>query len=94
MEAFGILEPDPEVYPVTVEPNEIGVVFVPGVAFDRLGHRLGYGKGYYDRWLRGASALEKIGLAFSFQVLERLPAEAHDVRLDLLVTEQDVLEFD
>lgn len=92
--AFGILEPDPEFYPVAVDPDEIGALFIPGVAFDRLGHRLGYGKGYYDRWLCRASAPTKIGLAFSFQVLERLPAEAHDVRLDGLVTEQDVLEFD
>ena len=91
--AFGILEPDPEVYPETVVPERLGAIFVPGVVFDRAGRRLGYGKGYYDRMLGGADAAFKVGLGFELQVVDALPEESHDVRLDALITEDGVLEF-
>ena len=77
----------------TVAPARLGAIFVPGVAFDRAGRRLGYGKGYYDRMLGGADAAFKIGLGFESQVVDELPEESHDIRLDALITEVDVLEF-
>lgn len=83
---FGLLEPQEGCgFPVT----ELDLMVVPGVAFDRTGHRLGYGKGFYDRELHsvGFSGV-LIGLCFEFQLVDRLPSEAHDVPVDYLVTEQ------
>jgi 5-formyltetrahydrofolate cyclo-ligase len=89
--AFGILEPSSSGKAV---PVRIDLLAVPGVAFDRSGHRLGYGKGFYDRALRALSPRALfVGLAFEMQLREALPAEGHDVRLDLLVTEEQVLDF-
>lgn len=73
---------------------DLELLVVPGVAFDPSGHRLGYGKGYYDRALtRCPPAMERVGFAYEFQVVERLPADAHDCRLTRLVTEQRMLRF-
>ncbi|MDK1021373.1 MAG: 5-formyltetrahydrofolate cyclo-ligase [Candidatus Hydrogenedentes bacterium] len=83
--AFGVLEPPPD-RRRPVEPPGDAVVIVPCVAFAPSGHRLGHGKGYFDRFLadhRGTS----IGLAFETQKTERLPSESHDVPLDIVVTE-------
>lgn len=67
------------------------LVVVPGVAFDRDGGRVGHGAGYYDGLLaRFAPAAFKVGLAFEFQVFDRVPVEAHDVRVDAVVTERSV----
>lgn len=89
--AYGILEPAPastEFWP----PDQIDLVVVPGLGFDRQGRRLGYGGGYYDRFLSGpASGAVAAGLAFAEQVVEALPADPFDCRLDLIVTDQDVL---
>jgi 5-formyltetrahydrofolate cyclo-ligase len=63
----------------------IDVVLVPGVAFDAQGHRLGRGKGYYDRFLQSVSDIKKIGVCFDFQKVESVPAEAHDVVVDIVV---------
>lgn len=69
----------------------IDVSIVPGLAFDGKGGRLGYGGGYYDRFLPSLrpDAL-KIGLAYEFQLVDSVPAEAHDIRMDLIVTESSV----
>lgn len=82
---FGVLEPTGQ---AICGAGDIDFLVIPGVAFDLSGFRLGYGKGFYDRALahwtgRGVLA----GLCFDFQVLEKLPAESHDVRLDLVLTE-------
>ncbi len=55
---------------------------VPGLAFDRHGNRIGYGAGYYDAFLGSQSGGQKLGICYPFQLLDELPAEAHDVRLD------------
>lgn len=76
-------------------PEDLDVVVVPGLLFDRQGNRLGYGGGYYDRFLadRAPRAL-RVGLGFACQVAEGgIPAEPHDARLDVLVTEEGVLIF-
>ncbi|MGE5673581.1 MAG: 5-formyltetrahydrofolate cyclo-ligase [Mycobacterium leprae] len=86
---YGIQEPC-AVWPL-VEPGSIDLVVVPGAAFDRLGGRLGYGGGYYDRLLplirTGNSRAKLIGLAYDLQVVEAIPTEEHDVRLDGVATE-------
>ena len=76
--AFGIMEPTgplfaPEHY------GEIELAVIPGMAFDSAGHRLGRGKGYYDRLLPNLNAAKLIGICFPFQLLEEVPAEAHDI---------------
>lgn len=90
---FGIQEPDPKVYPVVAEIARIDVIFLPGVAFDRSGGRLGRGAGYYDRTLASAAGIRKIGLGFGFQLVKQTPQEPHDIRLDAIVTEEGVIEF-
>jgi 5-formyltetrahydrofolate cyclo-ligase len=88
---FGILEPTlGAVRPAAAE--EIDVVLVPGLAFDETGNRLGHGLGYFDRLLRQISGM-KIALAFNFQILDEVPAEAHDVRMDFIVTETRVVNL-
>jgi 5-formyltetrahydrofolate cyclo-ligase len=72
----------------------VDLVLVPGVAFDRRGHRLGYGKGYYDRLLparRPNSLL--VALAFDCQLVDEVPVSAHDVSIDLLITPSQQLSF-
>ncbi|MFH1234747.1 MAG: 5-formyltetrahydrofolate cyclo-ligase [Candidatus Diapherotrites archaeon] len=69
--------------------SEIDAIFVPGTAFDKTGHRLGYGKGYYDRFLAKLPAgIPIIGLAFECQLVEKIPAEKHDIRVHKIVTEK------
>ena len=86
---FGILEPRPE----ALRPaafDQIGAVLVPGLAFDETGNRLGRGLGHFDRLLQQTSGV-KIALAFDFQVVDEVPAEAHDARMDFIVTETRVV---
>jgi 5-formyltetrahydrofolate cyclo-ligase len=64
---------------------DFDLVLVPGVAFDLRGHRLGRGKGYYDRWLADYAGT-KIGVAFDEQVIETVPAGKQDVRMDFILT--------
>lgn len=87
--AFGILEPQPESSRLA-SPEQFDLVLVPGLAFDRAGHRLGAGKGYYDRFLAQIKA-PKIALAFAFQIVEEIPIEAHDQRVNVIVTEKEVI---
>ena len=73
------------------------VIVVPLVGFDRHGTRIGYGKGHYDRTITemraGGAAPVLIGVAFSAQEVETIPHEPHDVRLDVIVTETEILDF-
>jgi 5-formyltetrahydrofolate cyclo-ligase len=88
---FGVLEP---VGMRIVSPESIDLAVVPGVAFDRAGHRLGYGKGFYDRGLHGSRCPGFLaGLCFEQQLVDRLPAEEHDVRMDILFTEKGRYDF-
>jgi 5-formyltetrahydrofolate cyclo-ligase len=87
--AFGILEPPPDPSRRAM-PAQFDLVLVPGLAFDRTGNRLGAGQGYYDRFLAGIAA-PKIALAFAFQIIEQIPVEPHDQRIDMIVTENEVI---
>lgn len=71
-------------------PRQIDVAIVPCLACDRNRFRLGYGKGYYDRFLSAKTL--KIGLCYDFQLVDKLPAEPHDIRLDVIVTDQILLK--
>ena len=84
---FHVLEPIGNEIPA--RPEEVKIVIVPILAFDRRGHRLGYGAGYYDRFLSAHPHLIKIGLAFSCQEVAEVPAEQNDVRMDVVITERD-----
>jgi 5-formyltetrahydrofolate cyclo-ligase len=87
---FGTMEPSrrlPEVRP--------DILFVPLAAFDRRGHRIGYGGGFYDltlRELRGMKQILAIGVAFATQEIPGIPFEPHDERLDLVITETDLID--
>lgn len=73
-----------------VDVGLVDVAIIPGVAFDRRGVRLGYGKGVYDRLLDDGSAL-KIGLAYDFQIVDKIAKEKHDLEMDIIVTDKEVL---
>jgi len=88
--AFGILEPSAEA--PEVAPTEAELVVVPGAAFDLHGARIGYGKGYYDRLLEGVNAA-KIGLAYDRQIVAAIPVEPHDIPMDLLITNERLVDF-
>jgi 5-formyltetrahydrofolate cyclo-ligase len=88
---LGILEPSPAAAEITPD-----IVLVPLAAFDRAGHRIGYGAGHYDRTLaqlRKSRAVTAIGLAFAAQEVKTVPALQHDVALDYVLTETQVFDF-
>ena len=88
---LGILEPDPPKC-LPCLPSEIDFFIIPGVAFDRLGNRLGYGKGCYDRFLADARPnAVRVGLAYDFQVCPNIPKDPQDQPMDALVTEKGLL---
>lgn len=68
--------------------EKIDLAIVPGLAFDHENNRLGHGKGYYDKLLKDMQAY-KIGIGFDFQKIRRIPATEHDIKMDLVITNQD-----
>lgn len=86
--SFGIPEPKEG---LLIEPEELDLVIVPGLAFDRRMHRIGFGAGYYDRYLLKAKSAYTIGAAYAFQIVDYIKEEMHDVCLDAVVSERDVL---
>lgn len=83
---YGILEPDGAV----VDKADIGVAIVPGAAFDTSFNRLGHGAGYYDRFLTGTDIL-KIAVCYDSLLLDSVPAEPHDVKMDMIITQTRLL---
>lgn len=91
--AYGIREPTADERRKG-QKEELDLVLLPGVVFDRHGYRIGYGGGYYDRFLPTLNPQTLlIGVAFSWQVVDCIPHEAHDQSLDGLVTEADMFTF-
>lgn len=87
--AFGIMEPGEGCKSIRIE--DVDIAIVPGVAFDGKGSRLGRGKGYYDRLLKNSKVI-KVGICFNEQLLNSLPTEAHDGRMDIIAAENwDIL---
>lgn len=80
-EGYAIPEPVGELF---TDWGKIDLILVPGVAFDKFGNRLGRGKGYYDKVLKQTEAY-KLGVCFDFQLVERVPVEPHDVKMDRVV---------
>ncbi len=93
LEPGGFAVPEPVAGGI-VDPQDVDVFVVPGVAFDLAGHRLGYGKGFYDRFLcRLSVGGERVGFSYEFQLVEALPVRPHDQRLSMLITEKRLLRF-
>ncbi len=84
--AYGIAEP---VHKIPAPPPDLAII--PGLAFDAHGHRLGRGRGFYDRFLAGIPHVPVIGVCFACQVVPRVPTEQHDARVSTVITEQDVI---
>ena len=87
----GILEPADK-NRILKDINDLQLIILPGVAFDIRGNRLGRGSGYYDRLLKGYRGT-RIGLAYEFQILDSLPANADDQCVDCIVTEERIIRF-
>ena len=90
--SFGLRQPvpaAPEVLPEAVDET-LEVALILGLGFDRRGNRLGYGAGFFDRFLLGRS-FPAVGLAYGFQLLDRLPTEPHDLPMAAVVTDESVL---
>ena len=91
---YDIPEPDPQ-QSLRVAALEIDAAVIPGSVFDIHGGRLGYGGGYYDRFLvNDAPQAKRIGFAFEMQVVEDVPVQPHDQPLDILVTEKRIVNID
>ncbi|HUM78070.1 MAG TPA: 5-formyltetrahydrofolate cyclo-ligase [Methanoculleus sp.] len=84
--------PEPIGHEIPVRPEDIQAVVVPMLGFDSKGNRLGYGAGYYDRFLRRYPHPEKIGIAFSCQQVECIPADENDIMMDCIITEKVIIE--
>lgn len=84
----GVFEPEA---PRWIDINDVDIAFVPGVAFDHAGGRIGHGCGHIDRMLveRTKKKLFKVGLAYQFQLFEEVPQSEFDVRMDLVVSEEE-----
>jgi 5-formyltetrahydrofolate cyclo-ligase len=90
--AFGVLEPLPSA--PRIEPSEIEVVLVPGLAFDGQGQRIGYGRAFYDRLLPQMPQAFTVGIAYDFQLLGELPVDPHDVPVRCVVSDARTLRID
>lgn len=87
---WGIQEPRADAPRISM--REIEFVLIPGVAFDRDGNRLGYGRGFYDKLLLNADpALARVAAAFSCQIVARVPTDAHDQKIDTIITETETI---
>lgn len=82
-----ILEPE---FPSSILPTDIDLAILPGLAFDKRGYRLGVGGGWYDRIFENVNVKTKIGLCFDEQLVEILPVEPHDKRIDIIITNKEV----
>ncbi|MCD7033107.1 5-formyltetrahydrofolate cyclo-ligase [Metabacillus sp. GX 13764] len=86
---FGLMEPVPEKTEL-VRKDEIDLAVIPGLIFDKRGYRIGFGGGYYDRWLSDYSG-ESISLALQMQVGEKIPKESFDLPVKKIITESEVI---
>lgn len=86
---FGLFEPIESQTDECVK-NDIDLLIVPGVVYSRDGYRIGFGGGYYDRYLENFAG-KTVSLAFSIQLAESVPVEGHDIPVDMIITEQDTV---
>ncbi|MBO4587154.1 MAG: 5-formyltetrahydrofolate cyclo-ligase [Bacteroidales bacterium] len=95
-EQFGIGEPadhDPAGAPIPEFTNldRVELIIVPGVAFDRQHNRMGRGRGFYDRMLKSTPNAIKVGVAFDFQLLDEIPTEEFDMKMDMVIAESQII---
>lgn len=90
----GIKEPEEALDRRFVPSDKAALLIMPGAVFDKSGHRIGYGKGFYDRFLKDKKEAFscKMALAYDFQVREEIPFENHDICADIIITEKDVID--
>lgn len=88
---YNILEPRKERQQIVPLEN-IDLIIVPGIAFDTKGNRLGHGGGYYDWLLSKLSTVPTIGLAFSFQIVQKIPVEPNDQPVKMIITEKQIID--
>ena len=88
--SYGILEPRKDKIK-EIPLDKVDLIIVPGVGFDEKGRRVGHGKGYYDNLLRNSTKAMHIGLAFELQIVDHIPTEEHDVKVDKIVTEKRII---
>jgi 5-formyltetrahydrofolate cyclo-ligase len=88
---YSILEPKNDCVR-EVPLTSIDLCIIPGVAFDGEGNRIGHGGGYYDRLFQTKCVAHRIGLAFEFQIVNTIPAEKHDVKVEKIITEERVID--
>lgn len=89
----GILEPDLEYYNLKEIDYVADLCIVPGVSFDKKGNRMGYGKGFYDRFLSKNMSRLNIALAFELQIVEKIPTNEFDIAMDMIITEENTYVF-
>lgn len=85
--AYGIIEPRAD---KLIDPTEIDLVIIPGVAFDEDGNRIGHGAGYYDKFLENFSGT-KAGICYEFQIVENTYPDQYDIKMDFIITEQRII---
>ncbi len=90
--SFGYLEPKEEKV-IPIDPFEFDLIIVPGVAFDKNLNRIGFGKGYYDKILsKKRNDTKAFAIAYEFQILDEIPKEEHDIKMDKIITEETIYE--
>lgn len=90
---YGILSPK-EDHANWGERSDADVVLVPGVLFDKRGYRIGYGAGFYDRFLAGSPAPYKLAVGYSMQVVDSVPVNEFDIPVDAFISEMGIRDFD
>lgn len=88
---YNILTPKKE-FIRFINPKDIDLCIVPGIAFDRKGYRIGYGGGYYDRFLSKYPIKPKIGICFDLQIVDEIPREEFDIPVDIIFTEKEIIQ--
>ncbi len=87
---FNILEPAKKIKLTNF--NLLDIIIIPGICFDKKGNRIGFGKGYFDRFLSKLDKkIIKIGFAFSKQIVKKIPAKKHDIKMDYIITEREII---
>lgn len=91
---MGIPEPQEDIrLRYRFKPREDTLIIMPGVAFDISGYRIGYGKGFYDRFLVNRRQLSTMALAYACQIVDEIPRDSHDIKMDKIVTEEIIYSF-
>lgn len=89
--SYGILEPGMDKQDVG---EQIDLIVLPGLAFDESGHRIGYGGGFYDKFLKKHDKVNRMALCYNFQIISNVPKEEYDQDVDLIMTESKVLKIE